>query len=180
MSRNIKTILYNSLVPLAIVSFFVTSSCEENSTEPDETPAIDFKMDTVEGDTLQLSNTLGKIVILQFMHWECDACKAEVPVLNKIYEDYSRSEVEVWAISILHSSPQVLENLKENFINELNPKYPILIDNVRYTKVPVSQAYSVQRTPTTVIIDKEGFIRFWYDETTVPLESFEAWIEQLK
>ena len=168
------------IYPIVAVLLLFTVACEENTTEPEDIPAIDFRMETVSGDTLQLSETLGKIVILQFMQWDCEACQSEVPVLNQIYEDYSRSEVEVWAISILHSSPEVLENLKVNFIDEFNPRYPILIDNVKYTSIPVSQAYSVDRTPTTVIIDKEGYMRFYYDASTVTKESFDAWIEQLK
>ena len=105
------------IYPIVAVLLLFTVACEENTTEPEDIPAIDFRMETVSGDTLQLSETLGKIVILQFMQWDCEACQSEVPVLNQIYEDYSRSEVEVWAISILHSSPEGFENLKVNLID---------------------------------------------------------------
>ncbi|MBD3274426.1 MAG: redoxin domain-containing protein [Candidatus Marinimicrobia bacterium] len=180
-------ILKNQTILLFLVlSLIVICNCE-NTTEPDEkAPAIDFKMETVDGDTLQLSDTFGKIVILQFMQWDCDACQAEVPVLNQIYQEYSRDEVILWSVSFPHSlDSSSLNNLKNNFIDVYNPKYPILIDNRKYTSVNgnpiyVFQAYEVTRTPTTVIIDKEGFIRFYYDDSTVPKASFDEWIKELK
>ncbi|MBD3273819.1 MAG: redoxin domain-containing protein [Candidatus Marinimicrobia bacterium] len=171
------------IYPIVAVLLLFTVACEENTTEPEDVPAIDFRMETVSGDTLQLSDTLGKIVILQFMNWDCPPCQAEVPVLNQIYDNYSRDEVVVWAISFPHSADDVVGAqtlLKENFVDPFGAKYPILIDNRLYTSLYVFEAYSVQGTPTTVIIGKEGYIQFHYGGGTVPLDSFEEWIQVLK
>lgn len=166
---------------LTVVSAFLFTC--DNSTEPDkDVPAIDFKMETVNGDTLQLSNTLGKVVILQFMQYDCPACQAEVPILNQIYDEYNKDEVVVWAISFPHSAEDEEGErtfLKENFINQYNPRYPILIDNQKYTSVPAWQAYSVSRTPTTIFINKEGYIDLSFDNRAIEKEEFDEIISRL-
>lgn len=55
--------------------------------------APDFKVRSLEGDTLELSKLRGKVVVLNFWFTSCAPCLAELPGLNDLVDKFKNREV---------------------------------------------------------------------------------------
>jgi thiol-disulfide isomerase/thioredoxin len=53
----------------------------------------DFQLETLDGDTVALSDHLGKdVILIDFWATFCDPCLVAMPHLNALYEKYERRE----------------------------------------------------------------------------------------
>lgn len=119
-----------------------------NETAPD-TP---FRYD---GDTLQLSNFRGKVVVMDFWNTGCGPCYKKFPELEQLYQQYSnRSDVAIMAFNV---------PLRSDTLGQAEYK----IGSKGYTfKTAVAldkddnRAFSVTGYPTLLIIDKAGKVRY--------------------
>ena len=109
--------------------------------------AIDFKLDTLGGDSITLSELKGKKVIVNFWATWCPPCKEEMPILEEYYKKYGK-DVEILAINI---DPQY--NVKE-YQKTMGLTFPILLDN----EDKINNAYDILTVPTTFIINEQGII----------------------
>ena len=109
--------------------------------------AIDFKLDTLGGDSITLSELKGKKVIVNFWATWCPPCKEEMPILEEYYKKYGK-DVEILAINI---DPQY--NVKE-YQKTMGLTFPILMDN----DDKINNAYDILTVPTTFIINEQGII----------------------
>jgi thiol-disulfide isomerase/thioredoxin len=109
----------------------------------------------------------GKVVVLFFWaHW-CSDCKAEGPILAKLFAKYQSSGLAIVAptqrfgyVAGGKTAPADEELL---YIREVRDRfYPFLAD----VPVPVSVAnherYGVSSTPTVVILDRQGIVRLYH------------------
>lgn len=60
----------------------------------------DFSFTTLDGETKYLSDYRGRIVILDMWATWCSPCQFQMLELRKIYENYSRNDVEILSIDI--------------------------------------------------------------------------------
>jgi peroxiredoxin len=109
--------------------------------------AIDFKLDTLNGKPITLSELKGKKVIVNFWATWCPPCKEEMPVMQEFYTKYGK-DVELLAINI---DPQY--NVKE-YQKAMGLTFPILLD----TNDKINNAYDILTVPTTFIINEKGII----------------------
>src|SRR5690348_2220807 len=58
---------------------------------PQSTPAPNFKLMTFDGRPLQLTDFLGKVVVLNFWASWCIPCKVEAPTLQLVWTHYQSS-----------------------------------------------------------------------------------------
>ncbi|CDQ39906.1 MULTISPECIES: TlpA family protein disulfide reductase [Virgibacillus] len=129
----------------------ISSVDEENMLKVGNT-APDFTLETLNGETLQLSELRGKKVILNFWATWCPPCREEMPAMEKFYNDH-QEEVEIVAVNLTDSEK------KEEDVHTYNEKYkysyPIPLDR----KSDARNAYQVVTVPTTYFIDSEGNIQ---------------------
>jgi peroxiredoxin len=109
--------------------------------------APDFTLTDLAGKEVKLKDYRGKKVMLNFWATWCPPCKAEMPAMEKIYQQKS-SEIEILAINL---DPQ---NDVSGFVNENQLSFPVLLDKNGATQ----HAYSIISIPTTFIIDEKGII----------------------
>jgi thiol-disulfide isomerase/thioredoxin len=112
--------------------------------------APDFVLQTLDGQKVMLSKLQGKPVLLNFWATWCPPCKAEMPYLQQIYDQYSRKGLVMYEIDIGESDATVRQ-----FMNDNHLTLPVLLD----TDKKVNDLYRIAGIPTTFLIDKNGIIR---------------------
>ncbi len=113
--------------------------------------APDFTLESTGGETITLSQLRGKPLIVNFWASWCPPCRAEMPAMQRFYEQ-GGSEFILLGInaSTQDSLPKVYQ-----LIDEMQLTFPILLD----TQGAAVRAYQVFSLPTTFFIDREGVIR---------------------
>jgi|SRR5690625_371045 len=111
--------------------------------------APDFELSTLEGETMRLSDFRGEPVMLNFWATWCPPCRAEIPDMQKFYED---KDVTILAVN-LYGSEQDKDDVPE-FIEEFGMTFPVLLDE----ESKVSTKYNIQPIPTTYLINSDGRI----------------------
>lgn len=109
--------------------------------------APEFQLETLEGNSTKLSKYRGKKVIINFFATWCQPCKAEMPLLQKYYEQ-NQSNVEILGINIDTQSDV------KGFVKKLGVDFPILLDK----KDKVNTLYEIQPIPTSYLVDENGII----------------------
>jgi peroxiredoxin len=117
--------------------------------------APDFTLSTLDGRTLSLEELRGKPVMLVFWTAWCPTCKEEAPKVNKIHDQYSPLGLQVIGINIGESNARIQEGVKDFGI-----RYTVAKDQT----TAISKSYNVVGTPTVVIIDKSGAVRYYEHE----------------
>ncbi len=115
-------------------------------------PAPDFRLRTLDGQVVQLSQLRGRVVIINFWASWCPPCRAEMPALQRVYEAYHDQGLELLAVNL---TPQDRLPDIEAFVHKHGLTFPILLDE----EGAVAQQYRVHAVPTTYFVDREGVIR---------------------
>ncbi|MFY3792832.1 TlpA family protein disulfide reductase [Ureibacillus sp. MALMAid1270] len=114
-------------------------------------PAPQFVTKTLDGKQVQLSDYLGKKVILNFWTTWCPPCQEEVPELQKFYEtSASQHDVVLLGLNITYDDLGI--DVIHDFREYYGITYPILLDETR----EITDSYEILTIPTTYIIDENG------------------------
>ena len=114
-------------------------------------PAPDFTLPGNSGKNLKLSEFRGQVVLLNFWASWCGPCRQEMPALEKLQQRYQKLGFTILGVNVEEDSRQARAMLRD-----LRVSFPILFD----TQNRVSQLYHVSAMPTTVIIDRDGNMRY--------------------
>ena len=114
-------------------------------------PAPDFTLPGNRGKNLKLSEFRGQVVLLNFWASWCGPCRQEMPALEKLQQRYQKLGFTILGVNVEEDSRQARAMLRD-----LRVSFPILFD----TQNRVSQLYHVSAMPTTVIIDRDGNMRY--------------------
>jgi len=112
-------------------------------------PAPAFKLKTVDGKILQLSDLKGQFVVLNFWATWCVPCIKEMPEFQKAHLSLNH-KVKIIGINLAESKEKVDEYVKAHDLS-----FPILLDDFGN----VSQEYEVLHLPVTYFITADGIIR---------------------
>ena len=126
--------------------------------------APDFVLVDLQGTQHTLDDYQGRPVVLNFWATWCPPCRAEMPALQNVYEEYRDEGLVILAINVRERPSTV-----QPFVDEYRLTFPVLIDG----NAAVSAAYEQEAYPTTYFIDRNGRIR----EMAVGGPMSEAFIE---
>ena len=140
--------LKNSIVAL-VFTVFAASSLASSGMEGHEAP--DFALKSSTGENLRLSEFRGDVVMINFWATWCGPCRQEMPLLDDLYARYQRVGFNLVAVIIDDDSSRAM-----NMIEELGVNFPVLFD----ARKQVSELYEVEAMPVTVIVDREGTVRY--------------------
>jgi cytochrome c biogenesis protein CcmG, thiol:disulfide interchange protein DsbE len=111
-----------------------------------------FGLSDLDGQSVQLADLRGKVVILNFWASWCPPCRAEMPAFQTVYVSYRDQGLIVLGINAANQdTPQAMQA----FLESLQPTFPILLD----TSGDVNRLYAVEALPTTFFIGRDGTIR---------------------
>ncbi len=131
--------------------------------------APDFTLAGLDGTTLSLAGLRGKVVLLNFWATWCPPCKAEMPDLDALQREYGAAhDFVVVGVNVEEDPATVKSFVKKNGLS-----FPILLDSKSQV---TTQLFGVRGMPTTLIIDREGFIRDAWNGQIAP----EAMVARLK
>lgn len=113
--------------------------------------APDFSLKTPTGETYTLSELKGQAVLVNLWATWCPPCRAEMPAIEKMYNEYKDQGFIVLAVnSTVQDNPLAITP----FTDEYNLTFPILLDELG----EVSRAYQVRSLPSTYFINRHGII----------------------
>ena len=112
-------------------------------------PAPNFTLVDMDGQPFQLSAFQGKPVVVNFWATWCPPCRAEMPLLEKYAQKYSKDLVLV-GVNQLESHETV-----HSFIAEFGIHFPIVLDE----NGVAARLYYTQSYPVTFFISAEGILK---------------------
>lgn len=111
--------------------------------------AEDFKLKDLNGKEVSLSDFRGKNVYLNFWATWCPPCKAEMPDIEKLYQETKDSDLVILAVNLGEDDPTVKAFIEENKYN-----FRVLLDS----KQNVAAKYNINAIPASFFINKDGTI----------------------
>lgn len=116
-----------------------------------QAPAPDFTLRTMNGPNLRLQEQRGQVVMVNFWATWCGPCRQEMPHLNKLYDKYKSSGFVLLGVNIDDDAAKATD-----LANKLGLKFPVLLD----TDKKVSRTYDMNAMPATLLIDRDGKVRY--------------------
>ena len=140
--------LKNLILGLALSAIAATSLASSGLTGQ---AAPDFALKSSSGENLRLSEYRGDVVMVNFWATWCGPCRQEMPLLDELYLRYERVGFSLLGVNIDDDSRKAMK-----MVSELGVSFPVLFD----ARKEVSKLYEVDAMPVTVLIDREGTIRY--------------------
>ncbi|QPJ63867.1 MAG: TlpA family protein disulfide reductase [Candidatus Nitronauta litoralis] len=113
--------------------------------------APEFSLKDLTGKTVDLKDLRGKPVLLNFWATWCQACKEELPSMQRLHETMKNEGVQVIAISIDRADPEEVQK----YVDQYKLTFPVLLDPNQETR----RRYFIMGLPTSYLIDANGKLR---------------------
>jgi peroxiredoxin len=114
-------------------------------------PAPDFTLKSHTGENLKLSEFRGEVVMINFWASWCGPCRQEMPLLDELYNAYKPMGFTILGINVEEDAGQA-----RGLLEEIPVSFPVLFD----TRSQVSKLYDVVAMPSSVLIDRDGNVRY--------------------
>jgi peroxiredoxin len=113
--------------------------------------APEFVLETFDGDSIQLAQLRGKVVLLNFWATWCGPCRVEMPWFEQLHRDRAGDGLVIVGASTDLGTPDVVRR----FLAEHDITYP-----VGQATPSLRRAFGgVRGLPTSFLIDRRGRIR---------------------
>jgi len=109
----------------------------------------DFTLEDMGGINRSLSSYRGKLVLLNFWATWCPPCREEMPSMQRLYDTYKDSGLEIIAVVLQENN-----SIVNSFLDEYNIDFTVLLDKTG----EVGSMYGAANIPTTYLIDRDGKI----------------------
>ncbi len=137
----------------------VALPAELNSTGKDPSAtngraAPDFRLRTLSGDPLRLSDLQGQPVIVNFWATWCTTCREETPELISLYAEHQNNSLELLGVNLREANSQV-----QGFVDEFGISYPMVMDRDGQVASTWHIGGPNNGVPATYFIDRSGVVR---------------------
>ncbi len=113
--------------------------------------APDFALHAAGGDNVRLSEHRGEVVVLSFWSSRCSPCRAQLSALDRSLATYRSAGLAVYGVGVDDDPVQA-----RDFAHTAGVSYALLLDPAK----AVSRSYQVDNLPMTVLIDRNGTVRY--------------------
>jgi peroxiredoxin len=140
----------SALRTIACVVFAVAAGTASSAIAP-STPAPDFTLHSMSGPNMRLKEQRGRVVMVNFWATWCAPCRQEMPQLNRLYQKYRSAGFVLLGVNVDDDPSKAAE-----VATKLGVTFPVLLDPEKN----VSKLYDLSTMPSTVIIDRDGKVRY--------------------
>jgi len=159
-----------SLRLVACAAFAIVAGTASSAIAP-ATAAPDFTLHAMGGPNLRLKEQRGRVVMVNFWATWCAPCRQEMPHLNRLYEKYRGAGFVLLGVNVDDDTSKAAD-----VVAKLGVTFPVLLD----TEKSVSKLYDVSTMPSTMIIDRDGKVRYVHRGYQVGYEdNYEKQIREL-
>lgn len=138
-----------------VVVFFALAACAGAAAavqaSSDGTLAPDFTLRSAGGPNVRLQEHRGRVVMVNFWATWCGPCRQEMPHLNRLYGKYREAGFTLLGVNIDDDQAKAV-----GLATRLGLQFPVLLD----TDKSVSRLYDLSTMPSTVLIDRDGRVRY--------------------
>ena len=113
--------------------------------------APDFALHAAAGDNVRLSEHRGEVVVLNFWSSRCSPCRTQLAALNRSFATYRSAGLSIYAVGVDDDPVQA-----RDFARTARVDFALLLDPAK----GVSRSYQVDDLPMTVLIDRNGTVRY--------------------
>ena len=113
--------------------------------------APDFTLKSNSGENLRLSELRGEVVMINFWASWCGPCRQEMPLLEQLYSEYQPLGFTILGVNVEEDSSKA-----KALLSDIPVSFPVLFD----TQSQVSKLYDVVAMPSTVLVDRDGNVRY--------------------
>ncbi len=131
--------------------------------------APEFETFTYDGEPVSMDQFKGKVLLVDFWKSTCNPCMSELPQIADLYDVYHKDGFEVFAVNMDTDSAKM-----EDAIEVIGADWPVYHDGMAFNG-EIAQLFDVYRTPTTILIDRDGKVRA-FDQR---FESIKAMVPKL-
>lgn len=139
MKNNLITVLLFIMLPSMVFAV------------PDIGPAENFTLKSAQGSNIRLSEYRGQVVLINFWASWCGPCRQEMPHLDALQKKYETLGFTVFGVNVEQD-----RKMADQVLRDIPVTFPILFDENN----TVSELYDVDAMPATVLVDRNGDIRF--------------------
>ncbi|MGI6334716.1 MAG: TlpA family protein disulfide reductase [Saccharofermentanales bacterium] len=135
------------------------------ATQKDLISAPDFVVYAADGTEHRLSDYRGRPVVLNFWASWCPPCRQEMPHFDRVYREV-KDDVMFMMVDLVDGQREKQTDGQE-YIDLEGFTFPVFFDTDR----DAARVYGITSIPSTLFIDKDGFIAYGYrggiDESTL-------------
>lgn len=114
-------------------------------------PAPDFTLKSASGVNLKLSEFRGEVVLINFWASWCGPCRQEMPLLSELHLQYRDLGFTVLGVNVEEDTRKARKLLADAPVS-----FPVLFDSDSV----VSREYDVVAMPSTMLVDRNGKLRY--------------------
>ena len=113
----------------------------------------DKPLETVAGETVNLTKLKGKVLVVNFWATWCPPCLDEIPELVRFQDEFARRGVQVIGIDFMEQPNR--ERL-QTFIKKHEMNYPVVFGKPSEMQVVARAMGGVFGLPVTKVVDRTG------------------------
>lgn len=150
MSGHVWGRIVSLVLGVVIIGLLVGPGCGLDPAPIVGYPAPDFTLPDLDGNTVRLGDFRGKVIFLNFWAIRCPACRAEMPAMEEVYQEYKYKDVVFIGVDLGEFRSSV-----KSFVEANGYSWTFVIDSTG----EVARDYMVNFIPSSFFIDKNGIIR---------------------